>query len=43
MRGTDNQSGEQFFYVDLEKRVRKDHSLRPIRKMAKTALLAVLA
>jgi transposase len=31
-----------FSYVDLEKRVRKDHPLRPIREMADTAL-AVLS
>jgi transposase len=42
MRGTDKRSGELFSYVDLEKRVRKDHPLRPIREMAKTAL-AVLS
>ena len=42
MRGADKQSGELFSYVDLEKRVRQDHPLRPIREMANTAL-AVLA
>lgn len=42
MRGTDKRSGELFSYVDLEKRVRKDHPLRPIREMADTAL-AVLS
>jgi len=42
MRGADKRSGELFSYVDLEKRVRKDHPLRPIREMANTAL-AVLA
>ena len=42
MRGTDKRSGELFSYVDLEKRVRKDHPLRPIREMANTAL-AVLS
>jgi transposase len=42
MRGTDKRSGDLFSYVDLEKRVRKDHPLRPIREMAKTAL-AVLS
>lgn len=38
MRGTDKRSGELFSYVDLEKRVRKDHPLRPIREMVNTAL-----
>jgi transposase len=38
MRGTDERSGELFSYVDLEKRVRRDHPLRPIREMANTAL-----
>lgn len=38
MRGTDKRSGELFSYVDLEKRVRRDHPLRPIREMANTAL-----
>lgn len=42
MRGTDKRSGELFSYVDLEKRVRPDHPLRPIREMANTAL-AVLS
>jgi transposase len=42
MRGTDKRSGELFFYVDLEKRVRRDHPLRPIRETANTAL-AVLS
>lgn len=42
MRGADKRSGELFSYVDLEKRVRKDHPLRPIREMANAAL-AVLA
>lgn len=38
MRGTDKRSGELFSYVDLEKRVRQDHPLRPIREMANAAL-----
>jgi transposase len=38
MRGTDKRSGELFSYVDLEKRVRQDHPLRPIREMASAAL-----
>ncbi|HUZ62729.1 MAG TPA: IS5 family transposase [Acetobacteraceae bacterium] len=42
MRGTDKRSGELFSYVDLEKRVRKDHPLRLIREIANTAL-AVLS
>lgn len=42
MRGTDKRSGELFSYVDLEKRVGKDHPLRPIREMANTGL-AVLS
>ena len=41
MRGTDKRSGELFSYVDLEKRVRKDHPLRAIREMANTALAAL--
>ncbi len=42
MRGTDKRSGELFSYIALEKRVRKDHPLRPIREIANTAL-AVLS
>ncbi len=42
MRGMDKRSGGVFSYVDLEKRVRKDHPPRPIREMANTAL-AVLS
>jgi transposase len=38
MRGTDHRSGELFSYVDLERRVRADHPLRPIREIANTAL-----
>lgn len=38
MRGTDKRSGELFSYVDLEKRVRPDHPLRPIQEMANAAL-----
>jgi transposase len=41
MRGADKRSGELFSYVDLEKRVRKDHPLRPIRETANTALVAL--
>jgi transposase len=38
MRGTDERSGELFSYVDLERRVRRDHPLRPIREMANVVL-----
>jgi len=41
MRGTDRRSGALFSYVDLEKRVKKEHPLRPIREMANTALAAL--
>jgi len=41
MRGTDRGSGELFSYVDLEKRVRPDHPLRPIREIANAALAAL--
>ncbi len=41
MRGTDKRSGELFSYVDLEKRVRPDHPLRPIREMANAALTSL--
>jgi transposase len=41
MRGTDKRSGALFSYVDLEKRVKKEHPLRPIREMANTALAAL--
>ena len=39
MRGSDEQSGSLFSYVDLEVRVRRDHPLRPIREIANAALL----
>ena len=39
MRGSDERSGWLFSYVDLEKRVPKDHPLRPIRELANEALL----
>ncbi len=39
MRGSDGKPGELFSYVDLEKRVRPGHPLRPIREMANTALV----
>ena len=38
MRGSDGRSGELFSYVDLERRVRPDHPLRPIRDLANAAL-----
>jgi transposase len=38
MRGSDERSGELFSYVDLERRVRPDHPLRPIRELANAAL-----
>ncbi|SDH95636.1 IS5 family transposase [Roseospirillum parvum] len=43
MRGTDKRSGDLFSYVDLEKRVRQGHPLRPIREMANTALAVLSA
>lgn len=39
MRGSDERSGSLFSYVDLERRVPKDHPLRPIRELANEALL----
>ena len=38
MRGSDELTGSLFSYVDLETRVRRDHPLRPIRKIANAAL-----
>jgi transposase len=38
MRGSDKRSGELFAYVDVEKRVRKDHPLRAIRSLTDAAL-----
>lgn len=38
MRGSDDRSGSLFSYVDLESRVRRDHPLRTIRKIANAAL-----
>jgi len=38
MRGSDERSGSLFSYVDLEARVRGDHSLRTIREIANAAL-----
>ena len=41
MRGTDEQSGHLFSYVDLEARVRPDHPLRAIRLIVNDALAAL--
>src|ERR687892_2260328 len=41
MRGGDERTGELFSYVDLEKRVRSDHPLRPIRAIVNEALAAL--
>ena len=41
MRGGDDRSGELFSYVDLEKRVRRDHPLRSIRSIVNEALAAM--
>jgi hypothetical protein len=38
MRGGDEQTGELFSYVNLEKRVRSDHPLRSIRGLVNDAL-----
>ena len=38
MRGSDEQSGSLFSYVDLEARVRGDHPLRVVREIANAAL-----
>jgi transposase len=38
MRGSDKRLGSLFSYVDLEARVRRDHPLRAIRRLADTAL-----
>jgi len=38
MRGSDERSGSLFSYVDLEARVRKDHPLRTIQRIANAAL-----
>jgi transposase len=38
MRGSDRRSGSLFSYVDLEARVRCDHPLRSIRRLADAAL-----
>lgn len=41
MRGTDEQAGQLFSYVDLEARVRRDHPLRAIRSIVNEALAAL--
>jgi transposase len=41
MRGVDEQTGELFSYVNLEKRVRSDHPLRSIRGLVNDALVAL--
>ncbi|MDU2927520.1 MAG: IS5/IS1182 family transposase, partial [Bradyrhizobium sp.] len=38
MRGSDERTGSLFSYVDLEDRVRADHPLRTIRRLANAAL-----
>src|SRR5262245_10658692 len=38
MRGSDQQSGSLFYYVDLEERVPKAHPLQAIRELANDAL-----
>src|SRR5215210_2637973 len=43
MRGSDERSGALFSYVDLEARVRADHSLRAIRALVNEALSALNA
>lgn len=41
MRGFDGQSGSLFSYVDLDARVRQDHPLRAVRRIANEALSAL--
>ena len=41
MRGADERTGELFSYLDLEKRVRVDHPLRPIRAIVNEALASL--
>jgi len=43
MRGTDDQAGRLFSYVDLEARVRRDHPLRAIQAIVNEALSALAA
>ena len=41
MRGSDDRTGALFSYVDLERRVRVDHPLRPIQAIVNEALSAL--
>jgi hypothetical protein len=41
VRGDDNRTGKLFSYVDLETRVRRDHTLRAIRTIVNEALSAL--
>ena len=41
MRGPDERSGTLFSYIDLERRVPKNHPLRPIREIVNEALSAL--
>lgn len=41
MRGTDEQSGSLFSYVDLEARVPADHPLRPVPALVDETLLVL--
>ncbi len=41
MRGSDTRSGSLFSYVDLERRIRRDHPLRSILQFANVALEAL--
>jgi transposase len=43
MRGDDNQQGEMFSYVSMEKRVPKEHPLRRVRGMTDRALRGMTA
>jgi transposase len=43
MRGTDQATGAMFSYVDLERRVRRDHPLRTIRTIVNEALSGMSA
>lgn len=43
LRGRDEVGGSLFSYVDLEQRIRPDHPLRFIRRMANTALAELSA
>src|SRR5215475_3166054 len=41
MRGSDQQTGELFSYVDLEKRIPAKHPLRPVRRVVNEVLAAL--